>query len=228
MAKASKGRGDGRSGSRSRARSGQSRASRPQTKRHYPRTARLNTLLQEIVAGFMERIDDDRISFVTVTGVEVDNDLNRAEVFISTFEPPETAEAEAEFLDALGEYRKPIQAEIAREARLRKTPEVVFLFDPAVRAGARIEEILSSLGHRSTAEIEADPDPVTGTDAETGTGAETGQDAETGTEAETGQDSETGTEADPDPATGTDAETGQDSAPDQDTEPVGRPTRLED
>ncbi len=144
MARGSKGRRDGGSGSRSR--SGSSRASRPQTKRHYPRTARLNTLLQEIVAGFMERMDDDRLGFVTVTGVEVDNDLNRAEVFISTFEPVESAEAEAEYIDALTEYRKPIQAEIAREARIRKTPEVVFLFDPAVRAGARIEEILSSLG----------------------------------------------------------------------------------
>ncbi len=141
MARGSKGRRDGGSGSRS-----SSRASRPQTKRHYPRTARLNTLLQEIVAGFMERLDDDRIGFLTVTGVEVDNDLNRAEVFISTFEQVEGQEAEDEFLAALTDYRKPIQAEIAREARIRKTPEVVFSFDPAVRTGARIEEILSTLG----------------------------------------------------------------------------------
>ncbi len=136
-------RGGGRPGS---GRGSRSQSARPQTKRHYPRTARLNALLQEIVAGFMERLDDDRIGFLTVTGVEVDNDLNKAEVFISTFEQFEEPEAEEEFLDALTEYRKPVQAVIAREARLRKTPEVVFLFDPAVRTGARIEEILSSLG----------------------------------------------------------------------------------
>ncbi len=141
MARPSKGRGPGGS------RSGGARAAKPQTKRHYPRTARLNTLLQEIVAGYMERIDDDRLGFVTVTGVEVDNDLNRAEVFISTIESVDTAEAEAEVLEVLSDYRKPVRAEIAREAKIRKTPEVVFLFDPAVRAGARVEEILSSLGH---------------------------------------------------------------------------------
>ena len=48
-------------------------------------------------------------------------------------------------LEALQDYRKPLQSEIARSARLRKTPEVAFAFDPAVRAGARIETILSSL-----------------------------------------------------------------------------------
>jgi ribosome-binding factor A len=97
------------------------------------------------VAGVVERIDDDRFELVTVTGVEVDNDLNKAEVFISALDQGGTPEADEEFLEALSEYRKTVQAAIAREARIRKTPEVVFAFDPAVRAGARIEEILSGL-----------------------------------------------------------------------------------
>lgn len=159
--------GSGRGGSRS-------RAARPQTQRHYPRTARLNTLLQEIVAGHLERVDDDRIGFLTVTGVEVDSDLNRAEVFISTFDDADDAEAEAELLEALAEQRKPVQAEIARQARLRKTPEVVFAFDPGVRAGARIEEILSGLDIPSD-----DPgDPGDDGDAEVGdTGVGDGDEA---------------------------------------------------
>lgn len=118
------------------------RKSRPATKRHYPRTARLNTLLQEIIADQLGRIDDDRLGFLTVTGVEVDADLNRAQVFLSTLADESEDD---ETLEALQEYRKLIQAEIARSARLRKTPEVLFAFDPAIRAGARIETILSSL-----------------------------------------------------------------------------------
>ena len=56
------------------------------------------------------------------------------------------AATDAELLELLTEeYRKPIQADIARSARLRRTPEVVFAFDPAIRTGARIEEILTSL-----------------------------------------------------------------------------------
>ena len=78
MAKGSRSRRDGKSKSRS----GSGRAARPQTTRQYPRTARLNALLHEIVAGFFERLDDEELGFVTVTGVEVDNDLNKAEVFV--------------------------------------------------------------------------------------------------------------------------------------------------
>lgn len=138
-------------------RSGDRRRSRPPTKRHYPRTARLNTLLQEIVADHLERVEDDRLGFLTVTGVEVDADLNRAQVFISTL----TDEShDAEILEALADHRKPIQADIGRSARIRKTPEVVFVFDPAVRTGARIEGILAALH-----EQEAEHGPPTGDEA---------------------------------------------------------------
>ena len=54
--------------------------------KHYPRTARLNALLQQVVAEHLERLDDDRLPFITVTGTEVDNDLNRCDVFISTLD----------------------------------------------------------------------------------------------------------------------------------------------
>ena len=128
-------------------RSSDKRRPRPGTKRQFPRTARLNTLLQQIAAEYVERIDDDRLGFLTVTGVEVDNDLNRAVVFISSLADESDDE---ETLEALSEYRKPLQGRIARSARLRKTPEVSFSFDPGVRAGARIETILSTLGDDST------------------------------------------------------------------------------
>lgn len=119
------------------------RRPRPATKRQYPRTARLNTLLQQIVAEYLERIDDEQLELLTVTGVEVDADLNKAVVWISTLADESH---DTEILELLGErYRKPLQAEIARSARLRKTPEVSFAFDPAIRTGARIEHILSSL-----------------------------------------------------------------------------------
>lgn len=124
------------------ARRGSSKRTRPAAKRHYPRTARLNTLLQEIVAEALERVEDDRLELVTVTGVEVDADLNRAVVYVSAFTEPD---ADAELLAALSEHRVAIKRAIGDEARIRKTPEVAFAIDPAVRAGARVEEILRGL-----------------------------------------------------------------------------------
>lgn len=136
--------------------SGGRRSRRPPTNRQFPRTARLNSLLHEIVADFFERVDDDRFELITVVGVEVDSDLNRARVFIS--DPDLMAmpansdsntgsdpDADDYVLSALGEYRKAVQAKIGRETRMRKTPEVVFEIDPGIRSGARIDAILSTL-----------------------------------------------------------------------------------
>ena len=132
------------------------RRSRPPTQRQYPRTARLNTLLQQVVADHLERVDDERLGLLTVTGVEVDNDLNRARVFISALADGLSDDELLEILET--EHRKPIQAAIAREARLRKTPEVVFEFDPGVRAGARIEDILATLRSDGDGGIAKDDD----------------------------------------------------------------------
>lgn len=175
-----RGRGRG-GGSNRRGRSATSSRS-GQTNRHYPRTARLNTLLQQIVADHLERVDDERLGFLTVTGVEVDNDLNRAQVFISTLNSGPSAtepdpEADAAYLEILEEYRKPIQAQIGSEARIRKTPEISFAFDPGVRAGARIEEILSGL------DLPSDDDEGSEQPDEPGDPAEGGGDPSPGPEA---------------------------------------------
>jgi ribosome-binding factor A len=124
-------------------RSGTGRKNRPATKRHFPRTARLNSLLTEIVADHFERADDDRFGFLTITGVEVDADLNIAQVFVSTLGADHATDEE--LLAALDEHRKPVQRAIAEQAKLRKTPTVHFEFDPGVRHGARVEEILATL-----------------------------------------------------------------------------------
>ena len=42
--------------------------------RRYPRTARVNELVREVVAEELERIDDERLELVTVTGVDVEPD----------------------------------------------------------------------------------------------------------------------------------------------------------
>ena len=138
-------------------RSGDRRKARPPTNRQFPRTARLNTLLQEIIAGYLERVDDDRLGFLTVTGVEVDSDLNRAMVYVSTLADESYDD---ELLEALGEYRKAAQGEVARSARIRKTPEVVFQLDPAVRTGARIENILASLDNPGSETSDDDESPI--------------------------------------------------------------------
>ena len=59
------------------------RAAAPSTHR-YPRTARLNESLREVIAEELTRIDDERLDMVTITAIDVDAEMNRAIVFFDS------------------------------------------------------------------------------------------------------------------------------------------------
>ncbi|MEM7287607.1 MAG: 30S ribosome-binding factor RbfA [Actinomycetota bacterium] len=115
--------------------------------RDYPRTARLNELLREIIASQIDRIDDDRMGWVSVSGVDVDNELTLARVYLSSLEDDLDASVEV-----LEEHRGSIKKAIGSQARLRRVPELQFITDPAIQSGGRVEEILSEL--RDAGELE--------------------------------------------------------------------------
>ncbi|HEX2850778.1 MAG TPA: ribosome-binding factor A [Acidimicrobiales bacterium] len=108
-------------------------------RRQYPRTARLNEVLREVLAERLEEFadDDERLDLVTITGVQVDADLHHATVFY-------TARHEGAG-DALAACRVRLQAAVAREVRLKRTPQLSFMVDPGVTSGWRIEEILKDV-----------------------------------------------------------------------------------
>ena len=108
--------------------------------REYQRSARLNELLREIIAEELERVDDDRLDWVSVVSVEVDNELTKARVYLSSLE-----QNEDEIIKVLSEYRGRFRKVIGRSARIRRVPDLTFMIDPSIRSGNRIEEILSEL-----------------------------------------------------------------------------------
>jgi ribosome-binding factor A len=109
----------------------------------YPRTVRVNRVLQEVLADSLERLADadERLRMATVTAVDTAPDLRQATVFLSSLD-----DAVAE---ALAEHRVVLQRAIANEVRLKRTPHLEFAADPAVVAGSRVEEILRRI-HGST------------------------------------------------------------------------------
>lgn len=105
----------------------------------YPRTARVGETLREIIAEELVLIDDERLSLVSVTGIDVDPELNRAIVFYDSL-MGETGDEE--ILEALGEHRVRLQASIGRQIRTKKTPILQFRPDAVIRSAERIDEIL--------------------------------------------------------------------------------------
>ncbi|HXQ75202.1 MAG TPA: 30S ribosome-binding factor RbfA [Acidimicrobiales bacterium] len=121
-----------------RGRRGHDRAPSP-----YPRTARVNQVLREVVAEALERLSDidDRLRLITVTSVDTTPDLSRATVYLSSLSDEAAA--------ALADQRVSLQRQIGRQVRLKRTPLLEFVADPAVAHGFQVEEILRRL-QRST------------------------------------------------------------------------------
>ncbi|MGP8059462.1 MAG: 30S ribosome-binding factor RbfA [Acidimicrobiales bacterium] len=114
----------------------------------YPRALRVNEVLRQIVAEEIERLADadERLRLVTVTSVQTSADLRHATVYVGTL-----SEDAAESLE---ERRAQLQREVGRQVRMKRTPRLRFEADPAVSAGARVEEVLRRLRAPGT---EGDP-----------------------------------------------------------------------
>jgi ribosome-binding factor A len=130
------------------------------TARDYPRTARLNHLIHEIVAEEVERLDDDRLGFLTVVGVEVEPDMRHAVVWYTTLDDDAAGDAGADetpgrVAEALDDHRGRIRAAIGRQARLKRTPELAFRPDVVIRQAERVEQILRDIGEGTAGEESA-------------------------------------------------------------------------
>jgi ribosome-binding factor A len=110
--------------------------------RRYARTARLNELLREILGDELERIDDERLELVTITGVEVDAGLEHATVYFSSLRDEDDDD---DVVAAFDDARRSLQGAVARQARIRSTPKLHFRADPGIRTGERVDEILREL-----------------------------------------------------------------------------------
>ncbi len=109
-------------------------------KRRPGRPDRVNHAVQEVVADELELIGDERLGLVTVTGVRVDPDMRHARVWFSSL-----ARGDVDVVAVLGGHRIRLQKAVARQLRLKRTPELSFHPDPAIEAGARVEDILRGL-----------------------------------------------------------------------------------
>jgi len=92
-----------------------------------------------VIADELVRIDDERLELVTITGVDVDNELNRAIVFFDSLAGEEGDDANVEVLE---EHRRRIQSSINRQIRAKKTPILEFRPDNVIRSAERIDDIL--------------------------------------------------------------------------------------
>ena len=129
--------------------------------RKYPRTARVNEVMLEVLADELERMSDPRLELVTLTGVDVTRDLAYAKVYYSTLaaaaaDAPAGAAENAG--DALRAASPRLQGLVGKQMRIRQVPKLTFEPDPGIIAGQRIEEILRDIHHADAAQEQAGRD----------------------------------------------------------------------
>lgn len=103
------------------------------------RMRRVNEVLREVLGAAIGELGDPRIGFITVTSVETSPDLRTAKVHVSVLGSEEEREAS---LAGLRSSHGVLQARIADETRMKRTPTLSFHYDSTVEQGMRISRLL--------------------------------------------------------------------------------------
>ena len=104
------------------------------------RMRRVDEAMRQVLGeAISKELKDPRVGFVTVTDVKTSPDLRHARVYVSVLgdEPAQQAT-----LDGLRSAHGFLQARVAGELRLKRTPELTFELDHTAERAARLEEIL--------------------------------------------------------------------------------------
>src|SRR5437763_9947398 len=112
------------------------------------------------LAGLLAReVHDPGIGFVTLTRVQVSPDLQVARVSYTVLGDAKARESSAR---ALGRAATFLRRQIGARLRLKRTPELRFIYDDSVAGQDRIEQLLNEI-HATPA---SDPTPDTPDDSE--------------------------------------------------------------
>ena len=106
------------------------------------RLRRVDEAVRKVLSEGIAELKDPRIGFVTVTAVQVTNDLEHATVWVSIFA---SEKARQRALEALEGAAGVLQARINRELHLRRTPHLRFTYDAAVEQGVRMSKLIDDL-----------------------------------------------------------------------------------
>lgn len=106
---------------------------------------RLNHNYQEVISKIlMMEVKDNDIKFVTITGVDVTNDLSYAKVYYTVLDREKIRSTQ----EALEKAAPFIRTKLAEEVNIRHTPELRFIYDKSIAYGEHIDEIIEKINEK--------------------------------------------------------------------------------
>jgi ribosome-binding factor A len=106
------------------------------------RMRRVNEAVREALAEAIGELKDPRIGFVTITAVKTSPDLRQARVYVSVLGNVRKREKS---LQGLASAHGVLQARLASELRMKRTPQLTFEYDPVVEEGVRMSKLIDEL-----------------------------------------------------------------------------------
>ncbi len=106
------------------------------------RMRRVDEAVKQVLSEAIPTLKDPRIGFVTVTAVETTRDLDHAKVWVSVFGSERQREGT---LGALRGASGVLQAQVNRELKLRRTPQLEFVNDRAIAHGVHMTHLIDEL-----------------------------------------------------------------------------------
>src|SRR5438067_12096150 len=106
------------------------------------RMRRVNESVRQVLADALPELKDPRIGLITVTGVDTAADLRHATVYISVLGSGRKQRASMLGLDAAHGV---LQSRLARELRLKRTPQLTFEYAPLFGRGVRMSRLLEQI-----------------------------------------------------------------------------------
>ena len=114
------------------------------------RMRRVNESVRQVLAEAVPDLKDPRIGLVTVTGVVTSPDLRQATVFVSVLGSGRKRKASLAGLEAAHGL---LQSRLARELRMKRTPQLTFEYDPTVERGVRMSQLIDELAPDDTDDL---------------------------------------------------------------------------
>src|SRR5271169_78485 len=117
----------------------------------YKRSQRLSILLREEIADIIiKKVKDPRLGFITVTDVELSEDLKIARVFISALKDEDKELA----LEILNAAKGLVRNEVSKRVRVKFIPTIEFKIDTSIAQGDRIDRLLGEIRKKGYSEDE--------------------------------------------------------------------------
>jgi ribosome-binding factor A len=111
------------------------------------RQKRVADRLQQELSGLLQTMNDPRLQLVTVTVVNVDRELEYANIFVSTVGDDDR---KREVMQVLNNAKGFIRRELSRRVQLRRAPEIIFHWDPSPEKAEHIATLLDQIRSETT------------------------------------------------------------------------------